>query len=55
MKEHLIPVALHYDIDVPCPLERALFWFSAPTKPQPQVREQWNKSGQIQVRSQQCN
>ena len=32
MKENLILEALHYDIDVPCPLHWALLWFSAPTK-----------------------
>ena len=30
MKENLILEALHYDIEVPCPLQRAL-WSSAPT------------------------
>ena len=31
MKENLILEALHCGIDVPCPLQWALFWFSAPT------------------------
>ena len=31
MKENLILDALHYDIEVPCPLQWALRWFSAPT------------------------
>ena len=31
VKESLILVALHYDIEVPCPLQWALLWFSAPT------------------------
>ena len=31
MKENLILEALHYDIEVPCPLLWALRWFSAPT------------------------
>ena len=32
MKEKLILEALHYDIDVPCPLQWGLLRFSAPTK-----------------------
>ena len=31
MKENLILEAPHYDIQVPCPLQWALLWFSAPT------------------------
>ena len=31
MKENLILEALHHDIEVPCPLQWALLWFSAPT------------------------
>ena len=31
MKESLSLEALHYDIEVPCPLQWALLWFSAPT------------------------
>ena len=31
MKENLILEALNYDIDVPCPLQWGLLWFSAPT------------------------
>ena len=31
MKENFILEALHYDIEVPCPLQWALLWFSAPT------------------------
>ena len=31
MKENLILEPLHYDIEVPCPLQWALLWFSAPT------------------------
>ena len=31
MKEKLILEALHHDIEVPCPLQWALLWFSAPT------------------------
>ena len=31
MKENLILEALNYDIEVPCPLQWALLWFSAPT------------------------
>ena len=31
MKENLFLDALHYDIDVPCPLQWSSLWFSAPT------------------------
>ena len=31
MKENLALEALHYDIEVQCPLQRSLLWFSAPT------------------------
>ena len=31
VRENLILEALHYDIEVPCPLKWSLFWFSAPT------------------------
>ena len=31
MKENLILEALHRDIEVPCPRQVALLWFSAPT------------------------
>ena len=31
LRENLILEALNYDIDVPCPLQWALLWFSAPT------------------------
>ena len=31
MKENLLLEALHNDIEVPCPLQRSLLWFSAPT------------------------
>ena len=41
LKENLILEALHYDIDVPCPLQRALIWFFSTE----QVREQRDKSG----------
>ena len=30
-KANLIQEALNYDIEVPCPLQWALQWFSAPT------------------------
>ena len=30
-KENVIMEALNYDIDVPCPLQWGLVWFSAPT------------------------
>ena len=33
MKENLTLEALHYDFEVPCPLQWALQWFSAPTNP----------------------
>ena len=33
-KENDILKALNYDIDVPCPLQWGLVWFSAPVKPQ---------------------
>ena len=32
MKENDIQEALNYDVDVPCPLQWRLLWFSAPTK-----------------------
>ena len=32
LKENAILEALNYDIDVPCPLQWGLLWFSAPTK-----------------------
>ena len=32
LKENVILDALNYDIDVPCPLQWGLLWFSAPTK-----------------------
>ena len=31
LKENFILEALNYDIDVPCPLQWRLLWFSAPT------------------------
>ena len=55
MRGNLILEALNYDIEVPCPLQWALLWVFNTNKPQQQVREEWNKSGQIQGHGEQRN
>ena len=57
MSENLILEALNYNIDVACPLPTPVGTVVVlrTGKPQSQVREQRNKSGQIQVHSQQCD
>ena len=36
LKENVTLEALNYDIDVPCPIQWGLLWFSAPTNLSPQ-------------------
>ena len=55
MKDNVILEAVHYVIEVSCPLQWALLRVFSTDNPQPQVREQRDKSGQIQGHSQQCN
>ena len=51
-KENVILEALNYDVDVPCPLQWGLLWFSAPRNLN---RKFVNWSSKIHRHNQQCN
>ena len=42
LKENEVLEALNYEIEVPCPLQWGLLWFSAPTNLNHKFMEQWN-------------